>query len=78
MNGHNAEKVVLMTRAGAHVDAPAHFFDEAPATDAIPLDAFAGMATFIDTRHEPEGAPSTGTVSPPSNERGATSLRAGG
>lgn len=57
MNGYNAEKVVLMTHAGTHVDAPAHFFDEAPAIEAMPLDAFAGTAMFVDMRRKRKSEP---------------------
>ena len=44
----NVSELRLGTHSGTHVDAPAHFFDGAPAADALPLDALVGPATVLD------------------------------
>jgi len=44
----NVSELRLGTHSGTHVDPPAHFFDGAPAADALALDVLVGPATVLD------------------------------
>ncbi|HET7457976.1 MAG TPA: cyclase family protein [Gemmatimonadaceae bacterium] len=44
----NVSELRIGTHAGTHVDPPSHFFDGAPAADALALDALVGPATVLD------------------------------
>jgi arylformamidase len=44
----NNSRLTLGTHSGTHVDAPRHFFDDRPGTDALPLDLLIGRARVID------------------------------
>jgi arylformamidase len=44
----NLSSLHLSAHAGTHVDAPRHFFDEAPATEALPLDVLIGRARVVE------------------------------
>ena len=48
--GFNAETVHLNTHTGTHVDVPFHFDDNGASIEQMPLDAFAGLAAFLDLR----------------------------
>ena len=49
--------VELYDHAGAHVDAPSHVIEGAPAVDEMPLDAFIGPAKVFDFSHKEPGEP---------------------
>lgn len=44
----NVSTLHLSAHAGTHVDAPWHFFEEAPGTEALPLDLLCGRARVIE------------------------------
>src|SRR5262245_4625713 len=44
----NLSSLHLSAHAGTHVDAPRHFFDAAPGTDALPLDLLVGRTRVIE------------------------------
>ena len=44
----NLSSLRLSAHAGTHVDAPRHFFDGAPGTDALPLEMLLGRARVIE------------------------------
>jgi arylformamidase len=44
----NVSTLHLSAHAGTHVDAPRHFFDEAPGAEALPLDLLCGRARVIE------------------------------
>ena len=44
----NVSTLHMSAHAGTHVDAPRHFFDEAPGTEAIPLEMLMGRARVIE------------------------------
>jgi arylformamidase len=44
----NVTALHLGTHTGTHVDAPRHFFDTRPGTDALPLDVLIGPATVLE------------------------------
>jgi len=47
--GHsNVSTLHMSAHCGTHVDAPRHFFDEAPGPEAIPLDMLMGKARVIE------------------------------
>lgn len=51
-DGHVAavSRLVFGSHTGTHVDAPAHFIPDAPASDSIPLEALLGPARVVDAR----------------------------
>src|SRR4051794_20686943 len=44
----NVSTLHMSAHAGTHVDAPRHFFDEAPGTEALPLELLIGRARVIE------------------------------
>ena len=44
----NNSRLVMGTHTGTHVDAPRHFFDGGPGTDALALDLLIGRARVVD------------------------------
>ena len=44
----NVSTLHMSAHAGTHVDAPRHFFDEGPATEALSLDLLVGRARVIE------------------------------
>ena len=44
----NLSTLHLSAHAGTHVDAPYHFFDEAPGTEALPIELLIGRARVIE------------------------------
>ncbi|MGE5244466.1 MAG: cyclase family protein [Betaproteobacteria bacterium] len=44
----NVSSLHMSAHAGTHVDAPRHFFDGAPGTEALPLDLLIGRARVIE------------------------------
>ena len=44
----NVSRLVLGTHTGTHVDAPRHFFDDAPGVDGLALDLLIGRSRVID------------------------------
>jgi arylformamidase len=48
--GHssNVSSLHLSAHTGTHVDAPRHFFDEGPGTDALPLELLCGRARVVE------------------------------
>src|SRR5471032_2832093 len=44
----NVSTLHMSAHAGTHVDAPRHFFDEAPGTEALPLEMLIGRARVIE------------------------------
>ena len=44
----NVSTLHLSAHAGTHVDAPRHFFDDAPGTEALPLDLLIGRTRVIE------------------------------
>src|SRR5581483_8191148 len=46
----NVSSLHLSAHAGTHVDAPRHFFDEAPGTEALPLEMLCGRTRVIEVR----------------------------
>ena len=44
----NVSRLVMGTHTGTHVDAPRHFFDDAPGVDALALDLLIGPAQVVD------------------------------
>ncbi len=46
----NLTHLALGAHTGTHVDAPAHFLEDAPTLEQIPLDRFVGPATVLDLR----------------------------
>jgi arylformamidase len=47
----NNSRLVMGTHTGTHVDAPKHFFDDRPGSDAFPLEMLVGRARVIDLPH---------------------------
>ncbi|MBN2060051.1 MAG: cyclase family protein [Deltaproteobacteria bacterium] len=45
-------QISMITHAGTHIDAPAHFFRGGATIDAVPLDTFMGPARIIEIRDE--------------------------
>ena len=44
----NVSTLHMSAHAGTHVDAPRHFFDDAPGTEALPLEMLVGRARVIE------------------------------
>jgi len=44
----NVSTLHLSAHAGTHVDAPRHFFDDGPGTEALPLEMLVGRARVIE------------------------------
>ena len=44
----NVSTLHMSAHAGTHVDAPRHFFDEGPGTEALPLDLLVGRTRVIE------------------------------
>jgi arylformamidase len=44
----NVSTLHMSAHAGTHVDAPRHFFDDRPGTDALPLDMLIGRTRVIE------------------------------
>ena len=44
----NVSTLHLSAHAGTHVDAPRHFFDDAPGADALPLELLCGRARVVE------------------------------
>jgi arylformamidase len=44
----NVSSLHLSAHTGTHVDAPRHFFDAGPGTEALPLDMLLGRARVVD------------------------------
>lgn len=44
----NVSTLHMSAHSGTHVDAPRHFFDERPGTDALPLEMLMGRARVIE------------------------------
>lgn len=44
----NVSTIHMSAHAGTHVDAPRHFFDDRPGTEALPLDLLIGRARVVD------------------------------
>jgi kynurenine formamidase len=51
----NVTELQMVVHAGTHVDAPRHFFNDAPAFDEIPLDRLHGPGVVWHIDMEPEG-----------------------
>jgi len=47
----NVSWLTMGTHTGTHVDAPRHFFDDKPGTDALPLELLVGRTRVIDLPH---------------------------
>ena len=45
--GANVSRIDFGSHSGTHVDAPKHFFDDAPGVDSLPLDVLIGPARLI-------------------------------
>jgi arylformamidase len=43
----NVSRLALGTHTGTHVDAPKHFFDDAPGVDSLPIDLLIGRARVV-------------------------------
>jgi kynurenine formamidase len=54
-DGGYARELVVPEHAGTHLDAPAHFAQEQPATDAIPLGALVRPLVKVDVRDRVAG-----------------------
>jgi arylformamidase len=50
----NVSSLHMSAHGGTHVDAPRHFFDDQPGTEALPLDLLLGRARVIEVR-SPDG-----------------------
>ena len=46
----NVSSLHMSAHTGTHVDAPRHFFDDGPGTDALPLEMLLGRARVIEMR----------------------------
>ena len=46
----NVSTLHLSAHSGTHVDAPRHFFDEAPGPEAMPLELLCGRARVVEVR----------------------------
>ena len=46
--GCNLTRITMGSHQGTHLDVPLHFFDDGPALDAVPLEAFYGPARLVD------------------------------
>jgi arylformamidase len=46
----NVSALHMSAHTGTHVDAPRHFFDEAPGTEALPLEMLIGRTRVIELR----------------------------
>src|SRR5262245_56095001 len=46
----NVSSLHMSLHGGTHVDAPRHFFDDGPGTDALPLDMLLGRTRVIEVR----------------------------
>jgi arylformamidase len=46
----NVSSLHLSAHSGTHVDAPRHFFDDGPGTEALPLEMLIGRARVIELR----------------------------
>ncbi len=46
----NVSTLHLSAHTGTHVDAPRHFFDDGPGTEALPLELLVGRARVIEIR----------------------------
>jgi arylformamidase len=46
----NVSTLHMSAHAGTHVDAPRHFFDDAPGAEALPLEMLVGRARVVDIR----------------------------
>ena len=46
----NVSALHMSAHSGTHVDAPRHFFDEAPGTEALPLEMLIGRTRVIEVR----------------------------
>src|SRR5207247_6749497 len=44
----NVSSLHLSAHSGTHVDAPRHFFDDAPGADRLPLEMLVGRARVIE------------------------------
>jgi len=44
----NVSTLHMSAHGGTHVDAPRHFFDEAPGTEALPLEMLVGRARVVE------------------------------
>jgi arylformamidase len=44
----NVSRLVMGTHTGTHVDAPRHFFDDGPGSDALALDLLIGRVRVVD------------------------------
>src|SRR6059036_2907872 len=44
----NVSTLHMSAHAGTHVDAPRHFFDDGPGTDALPLEMLIGRTRVIE------------------------------
>jgi arylformamidase len=47
----NVSRLVCSAHCGTHVDAPAHFLQDAPGIETVPLDALVGPAVVVDATH---------------------------
>src|SRR6476646_11478422 len=46
----NVSALHMSAHSGTHVDAPRHFFDEAPGTEALPLELLLGRTRVVEVR----------------------------
>jgi len=46
----NVSALHMSAHSGTHVDAPRHFFDEAPGTEALPLEMLIGRTRVVEVR----------------------------
>jgi arylformamidase len=67
----NVSGLRLGTHTGTHIDPPAHFFDDAPGADALPLGALIGDAVVADVAGAPGplGGPDLEAIIPPGTVR---------
>jgi kynurenine formamidase len=68
----NVTQFEMVVHTGTHVDAPRHFFNDAPAFDEIPLERLYGSGVVLHFDVEPGGVIDAGDL-----ERGAPAVRPG-
>ncbi len=51
-DGFNAEKIMMNTHTGTHLDAPFHFYPESLSIDEMPVDLFQGKAMIVNIASE--------------------------
>jgi arylformamidase len=58
----NVSTLHMSAHTGTHVDAPRHFFDEGPGTEALPLELLIGRARVIDVSSRAVSAEDLGAI----------------